>query len=148
MFEALEHPFCLLEFRGFSSFDGWKLVDVGNGIKSVRLFSLLDHYPKKSSLTERGPMTDGPDALGIRWRISEVAEGCEWWLFIKDDYIEPLWDSSREQASRCQGFESNGIWEGRDEKVKSVGALQTPSQGNMNRILSKVLESKSVISTF
>ncbi|GJU52904.1 retrovirus-related pol polyprotein from transposon TNT 1-94 [Tanacetum coccineum] len=33
--KALEHSLSLLEFRGISSFDGWKLVHVGNRIKSV-----------------------------------------------------------------------------------------------------------------
>ncbi|GJU54639.1 hypothetical protein Tco_1228353 [Tanacetum coccineum] len=33
--ETFEQPLGLLEFRGFSSFDGWKLVEIVNGVEGV-----------------------------------------------------------------------------------------------------------------
>ncbi|GKA14079.1 hypothetical protein Tco_0693725, partial [Tanacetum coccineum] len=49
MTKALEHPLCLLEFERLASFNGWKLVDVDNGIKHFP----ITHYPESSPLDER-----------------------------------------------------------------------------------------------
>ncbi|GJY72705.1 hypothetical protein Tco_0476408 [Tanacetum coccineum] len=40
---ALEHPFSLLKFWGLYSFDGWELVHVRNGIKSVVVHWIIPH---------------------------------------------------------------------------------------------------------
>ncbi|GKA24016.1 hypothetical protein Tco_0710049 [Tanacetum coccineum] len=41
MTKALEHSLDLLEFWGFSSFDGWKLIDVGDRIKRVVIHRII-----------------------------------------------------------------------------------------------------------
>ncbi|GJR79407.1 hypothetical protein Tco_0150192 [Tanacetum coccineum] len=68
--EALEQSFSLLEFRGFSSFDRWKLVEVGNGVKSVtRPFTLA--FESEDSFTgERNHhMVHKLEVIGQRIRV-------------------------------------------------------------------------------
>ncbi|GKA46621.1 hypothetical protein Tco_0739504 [Tanacetum coccineum] len=50
---VLEHPLSLLEFRRISSFDGWKLVHVGNGIKSVVVHGIIFHSLVRSWKSEK-----------------------------------------------------------------------------------------------
>ncbi|GJZ14871.1 hypothetical protein Tco_0550548 [Tanacetum coccineum] len=46
--EALENPFSLLDFWGLSSFDGRKLVHVGNRVKSVVVYGIILHILMRS----------------------------------------------------------------------------------------------------
>ncbi|GJY16976.1 hypothetical protein Tco_0387398 [Tanacetum coccineum] len=50
---ALEHSLSLLEFWGISFFDGWKLVHVGNRIKSVVFNGIILHPLVRSRRRER-----------------------------------------------------------------------------------------------
>nr|GEW68026.1 ribonuclease H-like domain-containing protein [Tanacetum cinerariifolium] len=63
--QAIEHPFSLLEFWGLSSFDGWKLVHVGNRIKSVVVHEIVLHILMRNWGRE-GSLRDPQDKVHLK----------------------------------------------------------------------------------
>ncbi|GJR23440.1 putative ribonuclease H-like domain-containing protein [Tanacetum coccineum] len=70
MKEALEQSFSLFEFWGFSSFDRWKLVEVGNRVKSVVINRIIFHSLVDSLAGERNHhMVHKLEVIGQRIRV-------------------------------------------------------------------------------
>ncbi|GJS82315.1 acidic leucine-rich nuclear phosphoprotein 32 family member A [Tanacetum coccineum] len=77
--EALEQALSLFEFWGFSSFNGWKLVHVVNGIKSVTRPFALGFEPEDSFVGER--------YHDMVYKLEVIGQGV--WLFGPDILKKP-----------------------------------------------------------